>query len=98
MVNFVFISDYDANAVWGDLGEMDNDYGPVMDHSKHGHHGMHGMHHGMHGGHDMHGGHMMAMNFHANHQGVIYLFENAKIETVAHLWFAIFLTVALGIL
>ena len=63
---------------------MDNAYEAeaVMDHS------MHGMDHG---------GHMMAMNFHTTHKGVIYLFESAKIETHLHLWLYVALTLALGI-
>lgn len=73
---------------------MDNAYEaePEMDHSMHGMN-MGGMNHG---GMDM--GHMMAMNFHAKHKGVIYLFESAKIETHLHLWLYVVFTLALGIL
>ena len=85
------MADYDAEAIWGNLGgEMDNQYeDDSMDHSMHAMHGMHGMNHG-----DM--GHMMAMNFHSSHKGIVYLFESWKIETEGHLWFYSVLTLVLG--
>ena len=83
-------SDYNAADVWGnydDYGKNDYEKSPSHEHHDHGHHG-----------HDHHGGHHMAMNFHFNHENILYLFEFAKIECGNHLILYSFITVAIGIL
>lgn len=85
--------EYDAGDIWGALGDVDGEYEdtPVMDHSAHAGHGGHG-------GHGGHAGHSMAMNFHGNHEGVIFLFESMVITTKNHLALYTLLTFAMGIL
>jgi len=90
--------EYDAGALgddfWGALGDVDGEYednAPVMDHSAHAGHGGHG-------GHGGHAGHSMAMNFHGNHEGIIFLFESMVIKTGNHLALYTLLTFAMGIL
>lgn len=82
--------EYDAGDIWGALGDVDGEYEdtPVMDHSAH----------AGHGGHGGHAGHSMAMNFHGNHEGVIFLFESMVITTKNHLALYTLLTFAMGIL
>ena len=84
--------EYDAGALgddfWGALGDVDGEYednAPVMDHSAH-------------AGHGGHAGHSMAMNFHGNHEGIIFLFESMVIKTGNHLALYTLLTFAMGIL
>lgn len=70
--------------------EVDHSMHHGMDHGAHGHHGGHG-------GHD-HSGHNMAMNFHFNHKGVIFLFESFTIQETSHLFLYCLITLGMGIL
>lgn len=80
--------EYNLDNAWGVMAdavgkEMDNDYSNEE--------AAGGMDH------SMHMGHSMAMNFHGDHSGLVYLFDGLSISSQSHLlWYSV-LTFLLGI-